>query len=280
MSVIKPTVGRVLLYWPAAHDIAAGMFAYEGSDQPFAATVTFVHGDRMVNLSVADHNGAIHEKRSVTLLQEGDQANGPNGKAGYAEWMPFQKGQAAKTEALESAAKSCTCTGKAGCTRCPAPTADSAIEREIVAKGLTAPRVTLDDVKANIISEHYFSAGHGATFGTTDVAGTPSEGYPPSALNLLTFCVLVLRNGFTVTGESACASPENFDAELGRKIARENAVNKVWPLMGYELKSRLHERELALAEPQCAEDGIEFKVDVLTGPMPPHGQAAGGVTGD
>ena len=59
------------------------------------------------------------------------------------------------------------------------------------------------------------------------------------ALRLLTFCVLVLKSGFTVTGESACASPENFDAELGRKIARTNAVAKVWPLMGYALKERL-----------------------------------------
>ncbi len=58
---------------------------------------------------------------------------------------------------------------------------------------------------------------------------------------MLTFCVLVLRNGFTVTGESACASPENFDAEIGRKIARENAVQKIWPLMGYALKQKLHE---------------------------------------
>lgn len=62
----------------------------------------------------------------------------------------------------------------------------------------------------------------------------------PDALLLLTFCVLVLRNGFTVTGESACASPENFDADVGRKIARANAVNKVWPLLGYALKDRLH----------------------------------------
>lgn len=61
----------------------------------------------------------------------------------------------------------------------------------------------------------------------------------PPALGLLTFCVLVLRNGFTVTGESACASSENFDAEIGCKIARQNAVNKVWPLMGYELRSKL-----------------------------------------
>ncbi len=67
--------------------------------------------------------------------------------------------------------------------------------------------------------------------------------FPPhpvhESLGLLTFCVLVLGNGFTVTGESACASPENFDAELGRKIARQNAVQKMWPLMGYELRSKL-----------------------------------------
>jgi hypothetical protein len=59
------------------------------------------------------------------------------------------------------------------------------------------------------------------------------------SLRLLTFCVLVLRNGFTVTGESACVSAENFDDAIGRKIARENAIAKVWPLMGYELKSKL-----------------------------------------
>ena len=58
-------------------------------------------------------------------------------------------------------------------------------------------------------------------------------------LHLLTFCVITLKNGFTVTGESACASPENFDAEVGRKSAREKAVQKVWPLTGYALKERL-----------------------------------------
>ena len=60
-------------------------------------------------------------------------------------------------------------------------------------------------------------------------------------LRLLTFCVLVLKNGFTVTGESACVSRENFDAEIGRKVARENAISKVWPLLGFSLKQKLHE---------------------------------------
>ena len=111
---------------------------------------------------------------------------------------------------------------------------DTQIEQYIQAKGLTAPRVTPADIEANIASEHYFTAEQGAE------AAAPSYGDKyPQALGLLTFCVLVLRNGFTVTGESACASQENFDAELGRKIARQNAVSKMWPLMGYALKERL-----------------------------------------
>lgn len=118
-------------------------------------------------------------------------------------------------------------------------TDDASIESEIVAKGLTAPRVTPDDIEANITSTHYFTAAdgeQGRLMGEGhDPCGIPSN----ESICLLTFCVLVLRNGFTVTGESACASPENFDAELGRKIARANAVNKMWPLMGYALKERL-----------------------------------------
>jgi hypothetical protein len=119
---------------------------------------------------------------------------------------------------------------------------DSAIEQEIHAKGLTAPRVTPADIKANIVDEIYFTAEQGYQASMKekypDLAEMGNQ-FPNSALRLLTFCVITLRNGFTVTGESACASPENFDAEIGRKIARENAIQKVWPLMGYELKQRL-----------------------------------------
>jgi hypothetical protein len=116
---------------------------------------------------------------------------------------------------------------------------DNQIEQEIQAKGLTAPRVTPADIEENIEAEFFFTAGDGVYAATGIVADAlPIIGGP---LKLLTFCVLVLRNGFTVTGESACASPENFDAEVGRKIARANAINKVWPLMGYELRSKLAE---------------------------------------
>jgi len=116
---------------------------------------------------------------------------------------------------------------------------DTEIEALIQAKGKTAPRVTPADVEANIASEHYFTAADGEQ-GVLMNEGKNPSGIPSNeSLCLLTFCVLVLRNGFTVTGESACASPENFDAEIGRKVARQNAIAKVWPLMGYALKERL-----------------------------------------
>ncbi|EKS9798246.1 MULTISPECIES: Gp49 family protein [Burkholderia] len=115
---------------------------------------------------------------------------------------------------------------------------DETIEQEIQRKGKTAPRITPADIEAAVRSEWYFTAGEGVAGAT---GAFPFDGHPGSPLSLLTFCVLVLRNGFTVTGESACASPENFDAEIGRKIARQNAIAKIWPLEGYMLKQRLHD---------------------------------------
>ena len=95
---------------------------------------------------------------------------------------------------------------------------ETQIEQEIQDKGLTAPRLTPADIDTAIVEETYTTLPSGKVM----------------------VCELTLRNGFTVTGESACASPENFDAELGRKIARQNAVAKVWPLMGYALKEKLN----------------------------------------
>lgn len=103
--------------------------------------------------------------------------------------------------------------------------------------------MTLAGIKEEIASEHYFTAAEGAAFGLLASTGfMPGERETPEPLHRLTFCVLVLKNGFTVTGESACVSPENFDAELGRQIAREKAVEKVWPLLGFMLRDMIYEQ--------------------------------------
>lgn len=97
---------------------------------------------------------------------------------------------------------------------------EQAIEKEINQKGLNAPRLKPEDIDAAIVDEKYHVFD-----GTT-----------------LTVCCLTLRNGYTVVGESAAASPDNFDKEIGRKIARENARNKIWALEGYLLRNKLYEQ--------------------------------------
>lgn len=96
---------------------------------------------------------------------------------------------------------------------------DQVLEARLQAKGKTHPRVTPTRIEAVIAGEAFWV-----------VPGTT-----------LTVCVLILANGFTVVGESACASPENFDEEIGKALARDNAKNKIWALEGYLLKSRLSE---------------------------------------
>ncbi|WP_426076516.1 Gp49 family protein [Janthinobacterium sp. PSPC3-1] len=126
----------------------------------------------------------------------------------------------------------------------------------IEAKNMTAPRITPADIQAAVLQAHYFTAWQGAQLAywadSDPAAPKPVEGEPDRTgpLSTLTFCVLELQNGFTVTGESACASPENFDAEIGRKIARKNAEEKIWPLLGYALKVDLHRRVKFDASPK------------------------------
>lgn len=111
---------------------------------------------------------------------------------------------------------------------------------------ISAPRITPEDIEAAIVAEHYFTARDGAE--AYDQRHNQGQTPYHISLGLLTFCVLVLRNGFTVTGESACVSPVNFNAEIGRKWARDKAIEKMWPLLGYELKSKVTEAEHKQAE--------------------------------
>lgn len=114
------------------------------------------------------------------------------------------------------------------------------LEQQIKEAGADkAPRITPDIIQSKIVECHYINAGEAARAHWPDPSAADAI---HSNLNLLTICVLVLENGFTVTGESACASPENFNEEIGRKIAYENAIDKVWLLEGYLLKQNLHEQ--------------------------------------
>jgi hypothetical protein len=96
---------------------------------------------------------------------------------------------------------------------------DQQIEAEIHAKGLTAPRITPERIQEVQKAVQFYRFP-----GTT-----------------VTVCCLTLANGYNVVGESACASPENFDEELGRKIAQENAAQKIWALEGYALRNQLEQ---------------------------------------
>ena len=95
---------------------------------------------------------------------------------------------------------------------------DKSTEALLNEKELNAPRLNPDLIEDLIAGEQY-------TY--------------PTGTNM-TICILTLKNGFNVTGESAAASPENFDADIGMKIARQNATAKIWSVAGYELKQRLH----------------------------------------
>ena len=121
---------------------------------------------------------------------------------------------------------------------------DQQIEKGIVEKGKAAPRVTPDHIEGIIAQEAYFTAEDGA-FGKAIKAkhtGGEVNHQPHEITSLLTFCVLVLRNGFTVTGGRVPVQVRNFDAENWSEGAGQNAVNKIWMLEGYLLKQKLSEQ--------------------------------------
>lgn len=107
----------------------------------------------------------------------------------------------------------------------PRPDNDETLEASIILAGANkAPRVTPTDIDNAVKSEQFHV-------------------FPDTCL---TVCVLTLDNGFTVTGESACASPANFNKDIGERVARENAKQKIWPLLGFRLKDRLRDAETLL----------------------------------
>ncbi len=197
MNPITPTVGRIV--W------------YRGNDNVVrAAIVAAVHGIFCLNLYVFGKDQNDTEAGLKTSVTHADATIETSCFPSW-DWMPYQKQQAEKHSVVECATAELQ----------PAIATEDAIEAEIQAKGLNAPRLTPADIDRVIIGDDYHRFN-----GTT-----------------VTICCLYLENGFTVTGESACASPENFDEEIGRKIARANAREKIWQLEGYLLRQNLFIQE-------------------------------------
>lgn len=99
-----------------------------------------------------------------------------------------------------------------------------------------AKRVTMKEVEDVVLFTYFFTAADGVRAAHKTTARMHGK---VSNLELLTFCVLVLENGFTVTGQSACAAPENYQQDIGERLAQKDAIGKIWPLLGYELKTEL-----------------------------------------
>ncbi len=228
---IKPTVGRRLWYFASKSDYLGSTVPMTVSyrAKPLDACIAYVHSDRLINISVADQNGVLHNRTSITLYQAGEDV--PFEVGGYCVWMDYQVQQAAKEAGSTQADNNKTAH--------VASVTDAEIEAVIVTKGLTAPRITVEDIEANIAGEYYLTGDEIAQASQAHVKPWPLAPDDLANLSTLTLCILRLRNGFLVVGKSAVASSQNFDAKLGREIARKDAVNQLWPLMGFELRSKL-----------------------------------------
>lgn len=120
---------------------------------------------------------------------------------------------------------------------------DQQVEQEILAKNLTAPRITPADLENTIAYESYFNAGDGYYGRWLKSRLGPREADYPLVLDQVTICCLILKNGTKVIGvNTGPISPGNFDAELDRKLARSNATDQIWPMLGYELRTKLSEQ--------------------------------------
>jgi len=112
-------------------------------------------------------------------------------------------------------------------------------------------RVTPQLIEDQIEHVHYFTAREGVLgnrlAALPDEGGTVTNDDIPEPLSLITICVVTFKNGWTLLGKSACADPANFDAEIGCNVARQDAINQAWPVLGFMLRDQLHQAEQAKA---------------------------------
>ena len=221
-AIIKPTVGRRVWFRPSAAFLASNPTLTQfNPEQPMDAGIVYVHHDHMVNLIVTDHVGKTFPVPSVPLLAGQYEPAEDGDVYCCCEWMPYQKGQAAKAATVSLPVVD------------PGP---DSLEREIQAKAANGPRVTPADIEAEIAAEFYFTAADG-------VLGQSEMGTRPAAwtnLDQVTICTLVLRNGAKVLGVNYGAIDRaQHDAAKGRESARAAAVEMVWVLLGFRLRDEL-----------------------------------------
>lgn len=99
------------------------------------------------------------------------------------------------------------------------------------------PRVSLDDVVNSIDAIHYIHPAEAMP----DPNGIPKT----DILWTMTICICVLKNGWAVQGNSAPAHPANFNEDVGRQLAYEDCIRQIWRLLGFELRQRLYEADVA-----------------------------------
>lgn len=236
MNIIKPTIGQKVWFWPNGSHIGVPCQAQPQCQDPaqaMDATIVLVHAEHCVNLLVIDHAGISWPVCSVFLQQEGDET--PKGM--YAQWTPYQAGRA-KKDAQSAGYADIGQAAKSGM--------DTLVRASEPVQVIPA-RLTPADIEASIASEHYFTAADGV-HGTHEVPGNSVGWSIPTPLKMLTFCVLVLRNGFKVVGlNHGDIDPAVHDQERGKREARAMALEKVWELEGYLLREHLRHPVGALA---------------------------------
>lgn len=221
---MKPTIGRIVTVRTSE--------PYNGSSEhPAIVTRVWSSNDpaeargahACINVTVLPDCGEPFWMSSIGLFETKGEAEAASSVPVPVAWWPERVGGDQAADLVQRARASANLSQEKAVALAVAETSAG-----------RSPRVTPADLEAEIVSEWYINGATGVV---------PDDFQPPvpadHPLGLLTICVLVLRNGFTVTGESACVSPENFNAEIGRKVARQHAVEKLWPLLGFRLRDQL-----------------------------------------
>lgn len=193
---------------------------YIGTKMILAVAMTRLAYNELRGWKLPEDENGDDEGFLVEYL-DGGKSNVP-GYSGYVSWSP--------KDVFERAYRPIVTTAFDG------DDGLDAWEAMILAGKADAPRVTPEKLRG-LISEVRFIQPTGT----------------------LMICVVTLKNGFTVTGESACISPENFREDIGRRVSYKNAVDKLWPLEGYRQKDEAYKATMnpaltqAVGEPVLAD---------------------------